>query len=121
VHGNDGLDEITTTDKTFVSEFNGQEIISYDIDPEELGIKHTSIKDLTGGDAAKNASMVLNILEGERGPRRDIVVVNAAYALYTADAVENLKQGISMAEHAIDSRRALAKLKELKEFTNRVR
>ncbi len=121
VHGNDGLDEITTTDKTFVSEFNGQEIISYDIDPDELGIKHACIEDLTGGDAADNASIARKILEGERGPRRDIVVVNAAYALYTAQAVGNLKQGMRMAEHAIDSGRSLQKLEEIKEFTNRVR
>ena len=59
--------------------------------------------------------------KGSAGPRRDIVVVNAAYALYTAQAVGNLKQGLRMAEHAIDSRRALQKLEELKEFTNRVR
>jgi anthranilate phosphoribosyltransferase len=121
VHGNDGLDEITTTDKTFVSEFNGQEIISYDIDPEELGIAHVRIDDLAGGDAVDNADIVRNILEGEPGPRRNIVVVNAAYALYTAQAVENLQQGMRMAEHTIDSRRAMAKLEELKEFTNRVR
>ncbi len=121
VHGNDGLDEITTTDKTFVCEFNGQEIMSYDIDPDELGIARVRIEDLKGGDAAQNASIVRDILEGERGPRRDIVVVNAAYALYTAQAVDNLKQGMRMAEHAIDSRRAIGKLEELKEFTNRVR
>jgi anthranilate phosphoribosyltransferase len=121
VHGNDGLDEITTTDKTFVSEFNGLEIISYDIDPDELGIPRARIEDLTGGDAADNASIARKILEGELGAKRDIVVVNAAYALYTAQAVGNLKQGLSMAEHAIDSGRSLQKLEELKEFTNRVR
>jgi anthranilate phosphoribosyltransferase len=121
VHGNDGLDEITTTDKTFVSEFNGQEIISYDIDPDELGIPHARIEDLMGGDAVDNAALVRRILEGEKGPRRNIVLVNAAYALYTAQAVGNLEQGIRMAEHAIDSRRALQKLEELKEFSNRVR
>ena len=76
---------------------------------------------MAGGDAADNAAIVREILEGEPGPRRDIVVVNAAYALYTAQAVENFKQGIRMAEHAIDSKRALHKLEELKEFTNRVR
>ena len=121
VHGNDGLDEITTTDKTFVSEFNGLEIISYDIDPDELGIPRARIEDLTGGDAADNASIARKILEGELGAKRDIVVVNAAYALYTAQAVGNLKQGLRMAEHAIDSGRSLQKLEELKEFTNRVR
>jgi anthranilate phosphoribosyltransferase len=121
VHGNDGLDEITTTDKTFVSEFNGQEIISYDIDPDELGIARARLKDLAGGDAAFNAALVREILKGARGPKRDIVVLNAAYALYTAQAVGNLQQGIRMAEGAIDSKRSLQKLEELKEFTNRVR
>jgi anthranilate phosphoribosyltransferase len=121
VHGNDGLDEITTTDKTFVSEFNGKEIISYDINPDELGIARARIEDFEGGDVSQNAAIVRQILEGERGPRRDIVVVNAAYALYTAQAVENLMQGMLMAEHALDSKRALQKLEELKEFTTRVR
>ncbi len=121
VHGNDGLDEITTTDKTFVSEYNGSEIINYDIDPDELGIVRARIEDLTGGDAAHNASLVRQVLDGEKGPRRDIVIVNAAYALYTAQAVDNLSQGMRMAEHAIDSRRAWTKLEELKEFTSRVR
>ena len=121
VHGNDGLDEITTTDKTFVSAFNGREIISYDIDPDELGIARVRIEDLIGGDARQNAAIARGILEGQRGPKRDIVVVNAAYALYMAEAVETLKQGMGLAQHAIDSKRALQKLEELKEFTNRVR
>ena len=121
VHGNDGLDEITITDKTFVSEFNGQEIISYDIDSDEFGIPRARIDDLVGGDAADNAAIVRSILEGECGPKRNIVIINAAYALYTTGAVENLMQGMRMAEHAIDSRRAFQKLEELKEFSNRVR
>jgi anthranilate phosphoribosyltransferase len=121
VHGNDGLDEITITDKTFVSEYNGTEIISYDIDPDELGIKRATLEEFAGGDAATNASIVRKVLEGEAGPRRDIVVVNAAYALYTAEAVKSIEQGIRMAEHALDSRRAIGKLQELKGFTNLVR
>jgi len=121
VHGNDGLDEITITDKTYVCEFNGQEIISYDIDPDEFGIPRARIEDLVGGDAADNAAIVRGILLGDCGPKRNIVVVNAAYALYTTDAVESLKQGMQMAEHALDSRRAFRKLEELKEFSNRVR
>jgi anthranilate phosphoribosyltransferase len=121
VHGNDGLDEITTTDKTFVSEFNGQEIINYDIDPDELGIPRARIKDLSGGDPVVNAALTRAILEGELGARRDIVLVNAAYALYTAQTVGNFQQGMRMAQYAIDSKRALQKLNELKEFTNRAR
>ncbi len=121
VHGNDGLDEITTTDKTFVAEYNGTEIVSYDINPDELGIARASLADLAGGDAQQNASIALDILQGQAGAKRNIVVVNAAYALYTAQTVDNLALGMRMAEHAIDSRRALDKLNELKEFTNRVR
>ncbi len=120
VHGNDGLDEITTTDKTFVSEFDGQDIISYDIDPEELGFPRARMEDLRGADAAHNAGLVRAVLGGETGARRDIVLLNAAYALYTAGTVENLKQGMNMAQHAIDSGRSLKKLQELKEFTNDV-
>jgi len=121
VHGNDGLDEITTTDKTFVCELMNNQIISYDIDPEELGITKARLEDLVGGEAMVNAALARRLLEGETGPRRDIVVLNAAYALYTAQAVENLEQGLRMAQHAIDSKRALQKLEELKEFTNHVR
>ena len=120
VHGNDGLDEVTTTDKTFIAEFNGKEIISYDIDAQELGIARANIEDLNGGDKIQNAKIIEDILEGQQGPRRDIVLINSAYGLYTAGAVENITQGIKMAEHAIDSKRALNKLNELKESTNRV-
>lgn len=120
VHGNDGLDEITTTDKTFVCEYTGQDIISYDIDPDEIGFSRVSLEDISGGDAKFNAALADAILKGERGSRRDIVVINAAYALYTVQAVETLAQGIRMAEHAIDSGRAYQKLEDLKEFTNRV-
>ena len=119
VHGADGLDEITTTGKTFVSEYNGVDVISYDIDPQELGIAPAKIEDFAGTDAPGNAAIALSVLEGEKGPRRDIVLINAAYALYTAQAVDKFDQALSMASHAIDSGRALAKLEELREFTNR--
>jgi anthranilate phosphoribosyltransferase len=121
VHGHDGLDEITTTGKTFISEVKNKEIISYDIDPEELGIPLASLEDIKGGKADENAKILESILKGSKGPKRDIVLVNAAYALYTAEAVENISLGFSMAEHAIDSGRAHQKLAELKEFTRRVR
>lgn len=121
VHGSDGMDEITTTGKTFVSEFNGREVISYDIDPYEMGIAQAKIEDFAGGDAKENAAIALKILKGEYGPRRNIVLMNAAYALYTAQAVESLMQGLRMAEHAVDSGRSFTKLEELKEFTRRVR
>ena len=120
VHGNDGLDEITTTDRTFIAEFNGREVVSYDIDSQELGINRAILDDLNGGNKIENAEILEGILSGQRGSKRDIVLVNSAYGLYTAGAVNNITQGIQMAQHAIDSGRALAKLNELKESTNRV-
>ena len=118
VHGHDGLDEVTTTGKTFIGEFNGKEIITYDIDAQELGLPLASTDDLDGGDKHQNAQIVTDVLKSQRGPKRDIVLLNAAYGLYTAGAVSNISQGILMAEHAIDSGRAYQKLEELKEFTN---
>lgn len=121
VHGADGLDEITTTTKTFVADYNGNEIICYDIDPNELGLAEVSLNDLQGGSASDNAAILLDVLEGKKGPHQDIVLLNAAYGLYTADAVPNVMLGIEMARHAIESGRAKAKFESLREFTNRVR
>ena len=120
VHGADGLDEITTTTNTFVSEFNGRDIVSYDIDPTELGIKTASEGDLKGGDVVTNSAIAMQILKGEKGPKRDIILLNAAYALYTAEKVKNVSDGLTLAAHAIDSGKALAKLEKLKEFTQKL-
>lgn len=119
VHGNDGLDEITITDKTFVSEFNGVDVVSYDIDPEELGIARATHEDLAVKDIKDNVSIALEVLNGKKGQRRDIVVINAAYALYTAQKVKTIADGLAAAQESIDSGKALAKLEELKEFSNR--
>jgi len=121
VHGSDGLDEITTTDKTFISEYNGKEIISYDISPEELGINKAEPKDLEGGDLNTNIQIVADILDGKLGAKRDVVVLNAAYALYIAEKVEKISDGIILAQESIDSGKARAKLEELKKFTNTLR
>lgn len=119
VHGSDGLDEITTTARTFVGEFNGREVITYDIDPQELGLPVAQDKDLKGGGIEDNVRIVNEILDGERGPKRDVVVLNAAYALYTAQRVKNITDGMRMAEQSIDSGRAREKLEALKRLTNR--
>jgi anthranilate phosphoribosyltransferase len=119
VHGNDGLDEITITDKTFVSEFNGVDVVSYDIDPEELGIARATHEDLAVVEIEDNVCIALEILKGDKGPRRDIVLINAAYALYTVQKVKTIADGLAAAQESIDSGRALAKLEQLKEFSNR--
>ncbi len=119
VHGNDGLDEITTTDKTFVSEFNGKDVVSYDIDPEEMGIARATHEDLAVRDIEDNVCIALDVLKGEKSPRRDIVVINAAYALYTAEKARTIAEGIMMAQDSIDSQKAFSKLEQLKEFSKR--
>ena len=119
VHGSDGLDEITTTGKTFISEYDGQEIISYDITPEEMWLRPARLHDLKGGDLRTNVVICQEILNGKAGPQRDIVVLNAAYALYIAEAARSISQGLDMAQATIDSGKALKKLEELKAFTRK--
>ena len=119
-HGNDGLDEITTTETSFICEYNGQEIISYDLNPVELGIPLAKPKDLEGGSLDNNLQIFIDVLSGDHGPKRDIVVLNAAYALYVAGKVKEISEGITVAEDSIDSGKALEKLDALKRFTKRV-
>lgn len=118
VHGSDGLDEITTTGITFISEYNGEEVITYDIDPGELGMKLAKPADLKGGDLEENIKIVTSILNGEKGPKRDIVLINSAYALYISDKIRNIEEGMEMAKDSIDSGKAKQKLNALKEFTH---
>lgn len=117
VHGSDGLDEMTTTGKSFVTEFNGREIVSYTIDPRELGITLAKDSDLAGGDLPENVKIVRQVLAGEKGPRRDIVLLNAAYALYTAQKVSDIQKGILLAAESIDKGKAMGKLEQLVKMT----
>ncbi len=119
VHGTDGLDEITTTAQTFISEYDGKDVISYDVTPEEFGFPMAKPPDLEGGDLATNVKIFTNILDGQQGPKRDVVVINSAYALYISGKVRNINDGIALAQDSIDSGKAWKKLNDLKEFTNR--
>ena len=118
VHGKDGLDEITITGKTKVSELKDNNILTYDINPTDLNISIASPDDLKGGDSAENAKIALDILNGNKGPKRDIVIINSAAALYAAGITEDIKQGVEKASLAIDSGKAMEKLNQLKELTN---
>lgn len=118
VHGSDGLDEVTTTAPTFISEFNGKEILSYEVNPQELNIPLATAEELKGGDLKKNVQIAEDILSGKKGPKRNIVVLNAGCALYAAQAAPNIAEGIKLAEKSIDSSRAIDKLDALKEFTH---
>ncbi|MDD1718227.1 MAG: anthranilate phosphoribosyltransferase, partial [Methanoregulaceae archaeon] len=115
VHG-EGLDEITTTGKSVISELNGGEIFDYTMDCTSFGIPRANRSDLAGGAPAENARILRNILSGEEGPRRDISVLNAGAAIYIGGHAGDLDQGVRLAKEAIDSGRAQRKLEELVGF-----
>lgn len=117
VHGMDGMDEITTTGDTLIAEVTTAGVILNTLKPEDLGLRRSSMYDLRGGDAAANAAIVRLVLGGEKGPRRDIVLINAAYALLAAGRVETPQQGLLMAAEAIDSGNAMAQLDKLVEIS----
>jgi anthranilate phosphoribosyltransferase len=119
VHGDDGLDEITTSASTQISELRQGNVNTYRIKPQDFGIPESSLDDLTGGDASINARILLAILKGEDGPKRDIVILNAAASLYAADKVSSIANGINLAKDSIDSGKALAKLDSLIDFSRR--
>ena len=100
VNGSDGFDELTTTGISYVAELNDGNIKTYEISPEELGLKLSRFDDLIGGDPEQNAKKIISLLEGEKGPYRDIVLLNSAAALYVDGKVKNLKDGISMSENS---------------------
>jgi len=117
VHGHDGMDEITTTDLTRVTELNGDTIKSYDLDPLDFFDDYATAEDLLGGDVQTNADITLAILKGEKSPKRDVVVLNSAAALVAADLATDIKNGITLAQEAIDSGKALEKLEALAQYT----
>jgi anthranilate phosphoribosyltransferase len=117
VHGKDGLDEVTTTQKTQVAENRRGKLDSYEIAPEDCGIKRADPEDLLGGSVSDNAQIMLEVLNGRPGAKRDIVLLNAAAALYAADKANSIKEAIIMAIESIDSGSALKKLALLKEYS----
>jgi anthranilate phosphoribosyltransferase len=117
VHGMDGMDEITTTTETLVAEVTSSGVSIRTIQPEELGFSRCSMDELRGGDATANANIVRSVLQGVAGPRRDIVLLNAAYGLVAADRAATPEQGIALATEAIDSGRAMEQLRKLIQIT----
>lgn len=117
VHGHDGMDEMTTTTLTRVSELSDKTIRSFDLDPLDFFNDYASPEDLKGGDVKDNADITLTVLKGEKGPKRDIVLLNSGAALVAADMADNIKQGINLAAQSIDSGKALDKLNALVQYT----
>lgn len=106
VSGNSNMDEIDTTGPSTVYDIQGNVIVTEIIDPQKLGFKKVPLADIKGGDAVENARIIRSILTGEKGAKRDIVILNSAYALYVAGKVSDIKKGIALAEESIDSNAA---------------
>lgn len=119
VHGMDGLDEITLTDRTKVSEGKAGVVSNYFVDPDDFGVKRVGLKELAGGTPEDNARMTREILQGARGPRRDIVCLNAAPALVAGRKAKTLQEGFELAKRVIDQGAAAEKLERLVAFTNK--
>jgi anthranilate phosphoribosyltransferase len=118
VHGMDGMDEITLTTETRIAEVTPDGITLRVFQPEELGLSRCGMAELRGGDAPANAAIVREVLIGEKGAKRDIVLLNAAFALVAAGKTAALKDGLAMAAVAIDSGRAKEQLEKLAAMTN---
>lgn len=117
VHGHDGMDEITTTDSSRVSELRDGQVKTYDLDPLEFVDEYASPSDISGGDAAANAEITRGILSGAKGPCRDIVCLNAAAAIAAGGKADTLREGWGLAQDSIDSGKAMKALEGLIEGT----
>jgi len=120
VHGDDGLDEITTTMGTTVAEVRDGKIISGKITSADFGVSEARSEDLRGGDVEANRAVATEVLSGAPGPRRDIVVVNASASLVAAGKVEDFREGAEAATRSIDSGEAANRLHHLAEFTTNI-
>ncbi|PIU82848.1 MAG: anthranilate phosphoribosyltransferase [Elusimicrobia bacterium CG06_land_8_20_14_3_00_38_11] len=116
VHGIDAIDEISITGKTQISELKNGIIKTYTVKPEDFGLKKAKVGDIAGGDAKENAKIILDILTGKKGPKRDIVLLNTAAVLTAAGKSKNFKEGIELAQRSIDLGKALKKFEELKKY-----
>jgi anthranilate phosphoribosyltransferase len=120
VHGLDGLDEISICAETVVSELKNGEVITYRIHPMDCGLPVRELGDIKGSTVKENAEIVLKVLKGEKGPYREIVLINAGAALMAADVVKSLKEGLKRAADIIDSGLAYKKLQALKDLSNQL-
>ena len=118
VHSDDGLDEISVSAPTIVCELEKGKIRKFKIKPEDYGIKRSKPSDIKGGNAKENADIISAILGGERGPRRDIAILNAGAGLFLGAKAKDVMGGIRLAAEAVDSEKAKEKLEMLIKITN---
>jgi anthranilate phosphoribosyltransferase len=121
VTGADGIDEVTLSGPTRLSSIEGSALWSRNVAPEEFGLGRASLEELRGGDAETNARLLRSVLEGQRGPRRNVVLANAAAAFVVAGKTPGFVEGVEKAAEVIDSGAALQTLKDLVDFTQRNR
>jgi anthranilate phosphoribosyltransferase len=120
VHGDDGLDEISNTGPSHISEVHEGVVRSSTVRPEDFGLPRATLQDLRGGDREENAEIVRRVLAAEAGPRRDIVLMNAAAALVVGGKAHEFKEGVALAAESIDSGAAAAKLAGLIALSQRL-
>ncbi len=120
VHGDDGLDEITVSGETRAALYDGARVVSSTLSPESVGLTRSPAEALAGGDAETNAAIVRGVLDGEAGPRCDVVLLNAGAALWVAGAAADLGGGVALARKSLDSGAARAKLDALVKATAEV-
>jgi anthranilate phosphoribosyltransferase len=118
VFGEGSFDEISIVGPTQVSELRDGKIRNYKIEPEDFDMSRADVSEIKGGDSAKNAAIIRQILDGELGPRRDMVLLNAGATFYAAKKAPDISDGIKMAAESIDSGMAKQKLEQLIEMTN---
>jgi anthranilate phosphoribosyltransferase len=119
VHGSDGLDEVTTTGPSYVAELADGKVRTFEITPEEVGLKRSNGVDLKGGDAEANAKALREVIAGKLGPFRDVATLNAAAALVVAGKVDTLADAVKLAQKSIDSGEAKKRLDRLVEVSNK--
>lgn len=117
-HGLDGLDEITVTDRTKITELKEGQIHTFYLDPEDLGIRRATLADIQGGSPEENVRICCQVLSGQKGPHRDIVLLCAAAALVAGDKAADFSEGLTLAREAIDSGQARQTLERLRQFSN---
>jgi anthranilate phosphoribosyltransferase len=118
VHGLEGLDEISLCGPTKVAELRDGQVKEYTIEPEQLGLKKCRLEDLRGGNAEASAAIVRSVLQGDKGPARDVVLLNSGAALYVSGTAATIHQGLRLAAESIDSGKARQKLEQLIQMTN---
>ena len=118
VHGSDGLDEITTSGPSFVAELSNGKVTTFEVTPEDAGLKRSNPEQLRGGEAAMNAAALRAVLEGMPGPYRDVALINAGAALVVAGKAKNIREGVALGVKVLDSGAANTRLKKLIAVSN---